>query len=78
MSQDSQIAKTFNDDFICITMRNQIINQKYECLDADETDSLSKIIEKYQSFRFREINIDEVSQISDINTNIPLKNVGFF
>ena len=59
-------------------MRNQIINQKYECLDADEIDSLLKIIEKYQSFRFSEINIDEVSQISDINKNIPRKNVGFF
>ena len=95
--QDHLIAKTFNECFMSILIKNMPKNQEYKCFDSSEEEPVSSIIKKYQNhpsitliktkkksktFRFREINIDEIktfiekldskktSQKPDMNTNI--------
>ena len=77
ISQDIEIAKTFNEYFISIPIRNMPSNQEFECLDSSEKDPLLRIIKKYQNhpsiklikaknksktFRFRETNTNEIKK----------------
>ena len=70
ISQDHLIAKTFNEYFISIPLKNIPKNQQYEDFDSSEEDPVSSIIKKYQNhprmkliktknksktFRFREL-----------------------
>ena len=96
-SQDKQITKIFNAYFISIPNLNMPVNQEFECSDLQEEDPLLRIIGKYQNhsdikliksknkfqtFEFRDTNIDEIkksienldpketSQKCDRNTNV--------
>ena len=75
--QDIEIAKTFNEYFISIPIKNMPSNQEFECLDSSEKDPLLRIINKYQNhpsiklikaknksktFRFRETNTNEIKK----------------
>ena len=75
--QDRLIAKTFNEYFISIPIKNIPKNQEYESFDSSEEDPVSSIIKKYQNhpniklnktkyksktFRFRETNIAEIKK----------------
>ena len=100
-----QMAKIFIEYFITILILNMPTNQEFEYSDSPEEDPLLRAIGKYQNhpsikliksknksqtFKFSEINIDEikkatenldskkVSQKSDMNANITRKNVAFF
>ena len=71
------IAKTFNEYFINIPIKNMPKNQEYESFDSSEGNPVSSIIKKYQNhpsikliktknksktFRFRETNTDEIKK----------------
>ena len=100
-----QMAKIFIEYFITILILNMPTNQEFEYSDSPEEDPLLRALGKYQNhpsikliksknksqtFKFSEINIDEikkatenldskkVSQKSDMNANITRKNVAFF
>ena len=75
ISQDHLIAKTFNEYFISIPIKNMLKNQEYESFDSSEENLVSSIIKKYQNhrsikliktknisktFRSREANSDEI------------------
>ena len=77
ISQDIEIAKTFNEYFISIPIKNMPSNQEFEWLDPSEKDPLLRIIKKYQNypsiklikaknksktFRFRETNTNEIKK----------------
>ena len=77
ISQDHLIAKTFNEYFINIPIKNMPKNQEYESFDSSEGNPVSSIIKKYQNhpsikliktknksktFRFRETNTDEIKK----------------
>ena len=77
ISQDIEIAKTFNEYFISVPIKNMPSNQEFECLDPSEKDPLLRIIKKYQNhpsiklikaknksktFRFRETNTNEIKK----------------
>ena len=98
--RDKQIAKVFNEYFVSIPILNIPTNQEFEYSNSPEEDPLLRIIGKYQNhpsikliksknkfqtFKFREANIDEIkkyienldpkkaSQKSDMNTPIVRK-----
>ena len=75
--QDHLIAKTFNEYFISIPIKNMPKNPEYESFGSSEENPVSSIIKKYQNhpsikliksknksktFRFRETNIDEIKK----------------
>ena len=75
--QDHLIAKTFNEYFISIPIKNMPKNLEYESFGSSEENPVSSIIKKYQNhpsikliksknksktFRFRETNIDEIKK----------------
>ena len=75
--QDYLIAKTFNEYFISIPIKNMPKNPEYESFGSSEENPVSSIIKKYQNhpsikliksknksktFRFRETNIDEIKK----------------
>ena len=77
ISQDHLIAKTINEYFINIPIKNMPKNQKYESFDSSEGNPVSSIIKKYQNhqsikltktknkfktFRFSETNTDEIKK----------------
>ena len=77
ISQDHLIAKTFNEYFISIPIRNMPKSQEYESFDSSEENLVSSVIKKYQNhpsiklikiktksetFRFRETNADEIKK----------------
>ena len=77
ISQDIEIAKTFNEYFISIPIKNMPLNQEFEYSDPSEKDPLLRIIKKYQNhpsiksikaknksktFRFRETNTNEIKK----------------
>ena len=49
ISQDIEIAKTSNEYFISIPIKNMPSNQEFECLDPSEEDPVLRIIKKYQN-----------------------------
>ena len=75
--QDHLIAKTFNEYFISIPIKNMPKNPEYESFGSSEENTVSSIIKKYQNhpsikliktknksktFRFRETNTDEIKK----------------
>ena len=75
--QDHLLAKTFNEYFINIPIKNMPQNEEYESFDSSEGKPVSSIIKKYQNhpniklintknksktFRFRETNTDEIKK----------------
>ena len=77
ISQDHLVAKTFNEYFINIPIKNIPKNQKYESFNSSEGNPVSSIIKKYQNhqsikltktknksktFRFSENNTDEIKK----------------
>ena len=75
--QDHLIAKTFNEYFISIPIKNMPKNPEYESFGSSEENTVSSIIKKYQNhpsikliksknksktFRYRETNIDEIKK----------------
>ena len=75
--QDYLIAKTFNEYFTSIPIKNMPKNPEYESFGSSEENPVSSIIKKYQNhpsikliksknksktFRFRETNIDEIKK----------------
>ena len=77
ISQDHLIAKTFNEYFINIPIKNMPKNQEYERFDSSEGNPVTSIIKKYRNhpstkfiktknkyktFRFRETNTDEIKR----------------
>ena len=75
--QDHLIAKTFNEYFISIPIKNMPKNPEYESFGSSEENPVSIIIKKYQNhpsikliksknksktFRYRETNIDEIKK----------------
>ena len=75
--QDHLIAKTFNEYFISIPIKNMPKNPEYESFGSSEENPVSSIIKKYQNhpsikliksknksktFRFSETNIDEIKK----------------
>ena len=77
VSQDHQIAETFNKYFRSIPFKNMAKNHECEGFDSSDEDPVSSIIKRYRSqpsieliktknksktFRFREINTDEIKK----------------
>ena len=77
IAQDNLSAKTFNEYFINIPIKNMPKNQEYESFDSSEENPVSSIIKKYQNhpsikliktknksktFRFRETNTNEIKK----------------
>ena len=80
--QDHLIAKTFNEYFISIPIKNMPKNPEYESFGSSEENTVSSIIKKYQNhpsiksiktknksknFRFSETNTDDIKKLDPKN-----------